>query len=144
MSASTAATRAVIGEYIRRVWIERDLAALSDYLAPDEQFRAETRGHLEQLFGAFSDVSITVHQILVDGEDAAVRATISGRHTGQFAAIAPTGRKVQYDTIRIFHFLDGRIVATEAIQDRLGLLQQLGAVGGPSGVNWAGTASAKR
>jgi predicted SnoaL-like aldol condensation-catalyzing enzyme len=43
--------------------------------------------------------------------------------------------------IRIYRVKDGKVVETWAMQDRLALLQQVGAIAEPVAVNWAGGAS---
>lgn len=144
MDATTERTRAFIREYIRRVWDEQDLTALQELLDPDPAVQTQARAHLEELFNALSDFRVTVHDMIVEGQRVAVRGTISGRHTGAFAGVAPTGRRVSYDTIRIFDVRGDRVVGTWAIQDRLGLLQQLGALQDMPPVDWGGKIARER
>jgi predicted ester cyclase len=141
VESTTESTRTFIADYIQRVWIDRDLSALRSMLTPDEDVQREATMHLRQLWDAFDELTIRVHQVLADGELAAVHSTVSGVHTGSFAGIPPTGHRVSYDTFRIFQVRSGRIVASWAMQDRLGLLRQIGVVGDLPGVNWAGNIS---
>ena len=56
------------------------------------------------------------------------RLTVSGRHTGgPFAGVPATGRFASWGSIRIYRIEGGKVVETWAMQDRLGLLQRLGA-----------------
>jgi SnoaL-like polyketide cyclase len=66
------------------------------------------------------------------------RLLLRGRHDGPFAGRSGTGAVASWGSIRIYRVEDGKVVETWAMQDRLGLLQQLGAVAAGQEVNWAG------
>ena len=66
------------------------------------------------------------------------RLVATATNTGPFAGQRPTGRKVEIRSIRIYHIANQKFVDTWAMQDRLGLLEQLGLVqSAGSNVNWA-------
>lgn len=144
MDPTTEHTKAFVREYLRRVWDEQDLSALQELLDPDPAVQAQARAHLEELFNALSDFEVVVHDMIAEGQKVVVRGTVSGRHTGELAGIAPTGRRVSYETIRIFAVHGDRVTGTWAIQDRLGLLQQLGALQDVPPVHWGGKISRER
>lgn len=144
MDPTTEHTKTFMREYIRRVWDEQDLSALQELVDPDPAVQAQVRSHLEELFNALSDFKVVVHDMFAEGSKVAVRGTLSGRHTGELAGIAPTGRRVSYDTIRIFEVHGDRVMGTWAMQDRLGLLQQLGALQDVPSVHWGGNISRER
>lgn len=78
----------------------------------------------EDTFTRFPDASVTIDDILVDGE----RVTVLGRfkatdHNGWFGQ-APTGEWFEYRTAMSFTFLDGKIVRDERIYDLTSLLQR--------------------
>jgi predicted ester cyclase len=56
------------------------------------------------------------------------RKVFHGTHRGELMGIAPTGRAVQIEVIDIVRVRDGQIVDHWNVVDRLGLLQQLGAL----------------
>lgn len=99
--------------------------------------------HLEQLLDAFPDVRATIDDMFGEEDRVVARITLSGTHTGPFAGAAPTGRRVTWTSIRIWRFENGRVAETWAMQDRLGLLTQLGLVDSPAEpIHWAGIISA--
>ena len=53
-------------------------------------------------------------------------AVMTGRHTGPFNGIAPTGRPIAHKQVHIFTIADGQISRHRAVRDDLGLLLQLG------------------
>jgi predicted ester cyclase len=66
-------------------------------------------------------------------------------HRGTFAGVPPTERRIEYGAMRFYRIGGGRVVASWAVQDRLGLFQQLGLVpDGLGGVNWAAGSSQRR
>jgi predicted ester cyclase len=75
---------------------------------------------------AFSDMHADVEDLLVDGDSAALRLTIHGTHSGPFMGIAPTGKAVQWESVGIAHFRDGKMYRVWVQPDLMGLLQQLG------------------
>lgn len=139
MEPTTERTKTFIRTYIQWVWHERDLSPLPDMLDPGPGVQAQAHDHLRELFDALSGFEITVHDMFAEDEKVAVRATISGRHTGPLGGVPATGRDVSYGTIRIFEVRDARVVRSWGMQDRLGLLQQLGAVSDHLNINWGGT-----
>lgn len=61
------------------------------------------------------------------GSTVVVVATMTGRHTGTFNGIEPTGRPIDHKQVHIFTVAEGRITRHRAVRDDLGLLLQLGA-----------------
>jgi predicted ester cyclase len=72
-----------------------------------------------------------------EGDKVVARLRASATNTGPFAGQSPTGNKVEIRSIRIYRIANGKIVETWAMQDRLGLMEQLGFEQPDSGVNWA-------
>lgn len=128
--------KAVVRRLVEEVWNAAEPDALAAFVAAD--LLEESTLHTVQLLDAFSDVNVTVEDILGEGDRVAARLTISGIHTGEFAGAAPTNRRITWGSIRIYRFADGEIAETWAMQDRLGLMTQLGLVqsaGAP--IHWA-------
>jgi predicted ester cyclase len=127
-----AAIRAMVDE----VFIGGNVDALAKYDAPE--LLEDSRLHTQQLLNAFSDIEISVDDIFGAGDRVAGRFTISGRHTGEFAGALPTNRRITWTSIRIYRFAGGKVVESWAMQDRLGLMTQLGLVESKAEpVHWA-------
>lgn len=80
----------------------------------------------QQLRTAFPDLHAEIEDLLVDGDQAAMRLTASGTHKGPFMGIAATGKAVQWEFIGIAHFRDGQMYRVWVQPDMLGLMRQLG------------------
>jgi len=125
-------------EYADVMWQQRDVERGAQYLAPE--FAAEIMPHLTQLFDAFSDARAEILEPgpIAEGDYVVLRLAVSGTHdSAPFAGVPPSGKKMRWESIRILRFTDGLITGTWAMQDRLALMEQLGAVGSAGGqVDW--------
>jgi steroid delta-isomerase-like uncharacterized protein len=77
---------------------------------------------------AFPDFSVTPHEVVTDGDTAAVRMTQRGTHEGEFMGFEPTGRTFETEAMAFVHVADGQITERWVQPDMLGLMQQLGVV----------------
>ena len=125
----------VVRDVIERVWWQRDGSAIEELFGPE--IADEVAEHHRQLMSAFSNLTLDVDDMIVDGDTVAARLTLSGTHTGTFAGVEPTGTAVTWCSMRWYEVHQGRVVETWAMQDRLGLLQQLGALPEVGDVSWA-------
>ena len=81
---------------------------------------------------AFPDFRAEILDQIARGDKVVTRKVFHGTHEGELMGIPPTGREVEIHVIDIVRLADGRIVEHWNIVDRLGLLQQLGAVPDPA------------
>jgi steroid delta-isomerase-like uncharacterized protein len=58
----------------------------------------------------FPDLSITVEDVMAEGDRVAARVTMRGTHRGEFQEIAPTGKRVEVRAIDMFRISNGKIV----------------------------------
>jgi len=80
---------------------------------------------------AFPDMSCTIETIVANADQVAILYTWTGTHTGEMAGMPPTGRTVTATGAIFCRLTNGRIVEQWDIDDRLGVMQQLGLVPGP-------------
>jgi predicted ester cyclase len=79
-----------------------------------------------------SGFSLTVEDLVADGDMVWARNRARGVNTGSVMAHGPTGRPVELDVIDIVRFEDGKVVEHWGIADQLGMMLQLGLVPGRS------------
>jgi steroid delta-isomerase-like uncharacterized protein len=85
---------------------------------------------------AFPDLRMNVEDVLVDGDKAAARVTVTGTNQGEFLGAPATGRPVEVQVIDITRFGDDGLAKEHwGLSDTMGLMQQLGALPaeGPAG-----------
>ncbi len=116
-----------------------DIDGFGDLLADDFVEHEEmpglepSREGVKQLFhmyrGAFPDLRLDVHDILVDGDKAVARVRATGTHQGEFLGMPATGKSVDVQLIDITRFDDDGLAHEHwGVFDALALMQQLGAI----------------
>jgi predicted ester cyclase len=89
------------------------------------------KGAILSLRGTFPDLKLTIEEITSDGDKTWARITARGTHRGKMMGLAPTGKSITADVIDICRFEGGKIIEHWGVADRLGMMQQLGAVPRP-------------
>lgn len=128
--------------YYAEVWSRGNTSILPEIIAPqfvhhDAPFPDKARGPsgLERIValyrGAFPDLDIPVDGLIAEADLVVVRWTARGTHLGALMGMSPTSRAVQVSGIEVLRIADGKIVDEWSQWDRLGLLQQIGAVPQP-------------
>ena len=77
---------------------------------------------------AFRIDSLTREGEIAEGDHVVHLWTFTGTHIGDLGPVAPTGRQVVASGIDVFRCENGRIVECWQHWDKMGMLQQLGAV----------------
>lgn len=126
---------ALVAEAFVKVWRDGDLSAISDdYVdhdhAPNVPPTKEGLALLRELtLEGFPDFTVRVERVVAQGDYAAARITNSGTQTGTFMGLPATGKRATWSGMAFFRVEDGKIVERWGVIDRLGLMQQLGALG---------------
>jgi predicted ester cyclase len=126
----------LVCRYNEEIWNGHDLEKAREYLGGDHI--DESIEHVRQFLAAFPDVQVTIEDLIAEGDKVVARLLVSATNKGPFAGRPPTGKKVEFRSFRIYQLSGGKIIDTWAMQDRLGLMEQLGLVQSAGGnVNWA-------
>lgn len=80
----------------------------------------------DDVFRAFPNAHLTVDDMIVEGDKAALRYTLTATHKGEFAGIRPSSNKVRGWGIQIHRFSGGKIVEFWNRYDTMGLMKLLG------------------
>ena len=84
---------------------------------------------VKALRSAFANLHYEEQEVFVTHDKVAVVARVTGKHTGSFFVIPPSGNKINYQAVHIFRIGDdGKIVEHKAVRDDLSLMMQLGVV----------------
>jgi steroid delta-isomerase-like uncharacterized protein len=118
-------------------WARHDARALTSDHAEDAtwdspmQGRIQGRESIHRLYEgwmtAFPDLTFTASDLLIDGDRAVQFFTTTGTQKGQFAGVAPTGRRIEFKGAWLYAFgADGSIAHSRLLYDLTTLLMQLG------------------
>jgi predicted ester cyclase len=104
-------------------WGKGDLSAIDEVYAPEhvlhwhelvpsDQHRTtdEVKRFLVEYRAAVPDLVVTVDEVVVEGDKAAVQVTFAGTHRGVYQGFAPTNRLGRFTDMQILRFADGKIV----------------------------------
>ena len=85
------------------------------------------RAFHEALWEAFPDARLTVEDLVVEGDRAALRYRLQGTHQGPYLGVAPTGVGFDVEGLTLLRLADGRVVEEWHSPTELAILRQLGA-----------------
>jgi steroid delta-isomerase-like uncharacterized protein len=86
---------------------------------------------MSEVYDAFPDFHGTLEDIVVEGDKVVMRHTWGSTNKGEYMGRPPTNKKVTVRALSIDRVVDGKIVESWIMTDRLGMMQQLGAVPTP-------------
>jgi steroid delta-isomerase-like uncharacterized protein len=95
-----------------------------------EQSKSGVLQFFRNLHAAFSGLTMTVEDLIAEGDKVFVRATLSGTHQGEFLGVPATGRLISVPLADFFRVRGGRVVEHWGVADSGVMMQQLG-VGAP-------------
>ncbi len=75
---------------------------------------------------SFPDQSVTIHEMVAEGDRVAIRATYTGTHTGPMGDIPATGNAVESPFMAIFRIEAGLVAELWVEWDNVDMLTQLG------------------
>ena len=123
-----------------RAWTAQDLDALlacydaqAQLVSPllrNPRGIAEIERLHQDLFVAFSDVSVDVHDVIIDTDtqQAVLVFTIQATHRAEFHGFPASGKRIATPSAYVFQFRNGRITAERRLYDFGGFLMQLGVI----------------
>jgi steroid delta-isomerase-like uncharacterized protein len=129
----------VVRQFIDEVFVAASEQAADRLLSP--AFTAHTWPSVEpgvesfkqamrRMAAAVSDVSMTVEDVVADGERVAVRLTSRATQSGELMGLPASGKRYEISEIHIFRVVDGRITEHWHVADLLSMMRQLGALPG--------------
>ena len=136
ISADDDATKAVVRANTEKVQGGGDFALFDTLFADDfvdhtpqpatTPDKAGVRVLYTRLREAFPDFSPEIHWQTVQDGIVTTFKTYHGTHRGEFLGIAPTGRRIHFETVDAMRVRDGKITDHWGVANLYSLLQQLG------------------
>ncbi|MFE3059474.1 ester cyclase [Nocardia sp. NPDC059239] len=132
--------KALIEQYIKRVWNEGDWSFAEEIVDPDVVFhdqiregrfppgRAGMRAAMEVVRTGMPDFTLDVHEMIAEGDLVVIRWSSTATHAGMFNGFPATGRVATLYAISMVRIADGRIVEGWQEADQLGMGRQMGMV----------------
>jgi steroid delta-isomerase-like uncharacterized protein len=88
--------------------------------------KAGVRNLYTYMRAAFPDFHAEIHWQLADGDRVTTYKTYHGTHEGRFLGVAPTHRKIHFETVDVMRVQNGKITDHWGVGNLLSLMQQIG------------------
>jgi predicted ester cyclase len=75
-----------------------------------------------------SGMRMNVDEMIAEGDRVSVRGVMSGKHTGEFMGVPPTGNQLNVPLSDYFRIANGKIAEHWGVMDSGAMLMQLGVV----------------
>ena len=106
-----------------------DLDAVAELFAPDRV--EDAKREAANVRRGFPDLESTIEDLIAERDKVVAHWRAQATHRGEYLGIPPTGNRVNFTGISIYRIEGGKIAESWGVSDLLGMMQQLGAVGGP-------------
>ena len=133
--------RALVLRWFEEVWNKGRTEAVGEMFADDsvayglaDDGGEPTYGpagfmaHYRKVREAFPDITITVVDVVAEGDKVAARCVVRGTHTGDGLGFAATHKPIEITGLLISRIKDGKFVECWNTFDLLGLYRQLGVI----------------
>lgn len=97
----------------------------------EEEFEpgpAGIKAYVDAYHAGFPDLRYDVQDMVAEGNQVAVRWTMTGLHEGEFKGISPTSAQIALPGLALFYVQEDRLSQGWMIYDRLALYEKLGAL----------------
>ncbi len=133
-----AENKMVVRRFFEEIFNHYNLAAADELVgenyinhnaAPTEEpGRQGLKNFVMYAHSGLKDIHFTVDDMIAEGDQVATRWTCTAIHTGEFAGVPATGRRVTISALNIHRVVDGQIAEGWLQWDIIGYLQQVGAM----------------
>ena len=130
--------KTIVRRFFDELWNAKRLDRVDEFVAQDYVDGNAMPGQASGLDGArqkwamyfvgIPDLSATIHDLVAEADKVVVRFTAEGTHQGTLLGIPASGKHLRVSGISIYRLAAGKVVEHWEEGDRLGLLQQLGAI----------------
>jgi steroid delta-isomerase-like uncharacterized protein len=117
------------------VYVHGRLDSIEEFVRDDviaHEFDREVRGleafvqYAAPYLAAFSDLSVTIEDVVAEGDRVVIRWVDRGTHTVATEEFGPpTGARVEFQGVTLYRFEDGKVAELWDFMDSLGLMRQL-------------------
>jgi steroid delta-isomerase-like uncharacterized protein len=128
-------------EYVQRVFNERQLDLVSDYVTPDVVWHGgilgdvagaeNVMGMLRSFIGPLADLHAAEQDVIAEGDLVMLRLVITATQRGDLLGVPASGRQIRWNAVDIYRITDGRISEEWAADDAADIMYQLGAFNPP-------------
>jgi steroid delta-isomerase-like uncharacterized protein len=131
--------KAVVLRFMEEVQNSRQFAAIPELCHPDQvldhpELAEPARGlailekKINDFVTAYPDLRFDPEDVVAEGDQVAVRFTMTGTQKGPLGPVQPSGKPVVQSGMAVYDMSDGKIAEVRIREDLLQMLSQLGAI----------------
>lgn len=135
---TTTDNKEIVRRFVEAAQTKHDLTAIDVMMSPDfvdhsvppglPPDREGVKMQFSMFFSALPDLHAVIHEQIAEGDKVMTRKSLRSTHQGELFGVPPTGKPISIEVIDILRIRDGKITDHWNLVDRLGLMQQLGAI----------------
>lgn len=88
---------------------------------------AAAKANIRIMRAAIPDIAPRIEDAIAEGDKVVLVQTITGTQRGPLFGVPPTGARISFRTIDVFHVERGKIAEHWGVADNLALMRQIGA-----------------
>jgi predicted ester cyclase len=130
----------ILRNFMQKVWNEKDLNSIVDFVHPEytihidtgDPWEGKTLNHkefeirLHYSFNSFPDIHFSIQSAISDGDYVAITWIMTGTNLGNIGDFPPTNKSINSFGTTIYHFNNGRVYGHSQVFDRTTIMRQLG------------------
>jgi predicted ester cyclase len=111
----------LVRRYFDERWNKNNLEVIDELLAPSMS-TDEARAVVAGLRAEFSDIHLTMEELIAEGDQVVVPFRVTGVHTGESMGVPPSGKPIDFRGFARLRVENGKIVHDEAVSNLLEVL----------------------
>lgn len=118
--------KAVVRKEQQELWNHSGNPEAAEELFASDQAEAAKQEAADFRRG-FPDVVSTIEDLIAEGDKVVARWRSHATHQGEYMGIPATGNEVEFTGISLYRIEGGKIAESWNVEDKLGLMRQIGA-----------------
>ena len=114
--AAIDANKSIAYRYFDQRWNHHNPAIIDELLGEGMDIAAE-KSHLEATHAAFSDLHVTIEDLIAENDQVMVRWTARGQHRGEATVSDALEQMITFHGLAKLRIVDGKIIAFEGFSD---------------------------
>jgi len=115
-----------VRRYFDEVWVRGNVEFVRELFVPGSLLAGADESNARTMHHAFSDIQVTIDDLIAEGDKVAARVTFTATHSGPFLGYPATRKQAVLTALYLFTFADRRVRTMIAEINLYGLVVNLG------------------
>ncbi len=118
---TVAENKELVRRYFDERWNHQNYHVIDELLDPSLGIE-ETKAGVAAMHAAFADITLTMEELIGEGDQVVVPWEVTGTHQGEHLGVAPSGDQVTFRGLALLRVVDSKIVSDVAFGNDLEVL----------------------